>query len=433
MPDGRGGLARFCQQCTRLEPLSFFDGQRRSCRSSLAKRQERMSAARRRNHSGSDEQLSSSNSDGPQRGEEEAGGTGTRRAALLAAAGAGSPRSSVSQLRHKRSRSTSPPLAAAGPGAARLALPQARPLAATFPSPAALLQPRASGEHDDSSAATAQLGLLLPSVLAGLLGAQPAGGSMTVASAMPASTTALTSTNHNSENAATFLASLAAASGCSKVPLPNGTAGSTLAAVAAAVAAAAAPPLDSTGLGPPALPLPSNPHELRQMLSTLLQLQALVSSVIIPQVQQRLAAIELAAVLAALGPEGISAAAQPLLSLVQQPMTMPPAQGLPEQSAHGAAMPGLPAAAQEAAVAQLLGSLASQQQEEQQRRQQHAQQAAQPQPLQQHAQQPVPPQQQQAEQREQGRQLQPQASVQQAHAELPAIQLAAVIQQLLGQ
>ncbi|PRW60887.1 Squamosa promoter-binding 1 [Chlorella sorokiniana] len=82
VPDGRGGLARFCQQCTRLEPLSFFDGQRRSCRSSLAKRQERMSAARRRNHSGSDERLSSSNSDGLEdAGEEACWGHGLQAAA----------------------------------------------------------------------------------------------------------------------------------------------------------------------------------------------------------------------------------------------------------------------------------------------------------------------------------------------------------------
>lgn len=42
VPDGSGGLARFCQQCTRLEPLQAFYGRRRSCRASLARRQQRL-------------------------------------------------------------------------------------------------------------------------------------------------------------------------------------------------------------------------------------------------------------------------------------------------------------------------------------------------------------------------------------------------------
>ncbi|PRW45559.1 squamosa promoter-binding 3 [Chlorella sorokiniana] len=42
VPDGRGSLARFCQQCTRLEPLEAFYGRRRSCRASLARRQQRL-------------------------------------------------------------------------------------------------------------------------------------------------------------------------------------------------------------------------------------------------------------------------------------------------------------------------------------------------------------------------------------------------------
>lgn len=46
VPDGRGGLARFCQQCTKLEPVAAFDGRRRSCRTSLAKRHKRLNRAR---------------------------------------------------------------------------------------------------------------------------------------------------------------------------------------------------------------------------------------------------------------------------------------------------------------------------------------------------------------------------------------------------
>jgi DNA polymerase-3 subunit gamma/tau len=39
--DSAGRQLRFCQQCTRLEPLANFNGGRRSCKTSLAKRQAR--------------------------------------------------------------------------------------------------------------------------------------------------------------------------------------------------------------------------------------------------------------------------------------------------------------------------------------------------------------------------------------------------------
>ncbi|PRW44947.1 squamosa promoter binding -like 5 [Chlorella sorokiniana] len=41
VPDGQGGLCRFCQQCTKLEPLAAFDGRKHSCRASLLKRHHR--------------------------------------------------------------------------------------------------------------------------------------------------------------------------------------------------------------------------------------------------------------------------------------------------------------------------------------------------------------------------------------------------------
>ncbi len=43
IPDGQGGL-RFCQQCTKLEPVSAFDEEKRSCRASLLRRKERRTA-----------------------------------------------------------------------------------------------------------------------------------------------------------------------------------------------------------------------------------------------------------------------------------------------------------------------------------------------------------------------------------------------------
>lgn len=43
VPDGRGGLMRFCQQCTKLEPVSAFEGLKRSCEASLQKRHLRRS------------------------------------------------------------------------------------------------------------------------------------------------------------------------------------------------------------------------------------------------------------------------------------------------------------------------------------------------------------------------------------------------------
>jgi hypothetical protein len=47
IPDSRGGFLRFCQQCTKLEPLHAFEGTKRSCRTSLAKRHLRRSGGRR--------------------------------------------------------------------------------------------------------------------------------------------------------------------------------------------------------------------------------------------------------------------------------------------------------------------------------------------------------------------------------------------------
>lgn len=363
MPDGHGGLARFCQQCTRLEPLSYFEGTRRSCRSSLAKRQVRMSAARRRNNSASDGHLSSSDSDGGGYGdEEEEAGTSARRWASRRTA-ASSPAGSVSPLRRKRSRSGSPPRPPLAPPAARPAaagtLP-GRPLAATFPGPAGALQPRQSGEQDDSSA-TALLGLLLPSVLAGLH--PPAGGLP-----LPAAPGAAPGPN----DAAAFLASLSAPKGSGSVlPLLDGSSGSAAAAVAAAVAAAATPVPSSGGAGPQPLPLPSDPHELRHMLSTLLQLQALVSSVIIPQVQQRLAAMEVAAALGTLGQQEASLVQQQLLQLAQSRPQQAAAVALQAAASQPVAIPPQLARAssapvQDAALARLLGSLASQQAQQQQ-------------------------------------------------------------------
>lgn len=43
VPDGRGGFMRFCQQCTKLEPVSAFEGLKRSCEASLQKRHLRRS------------------------------------------------------------------------------------------------------------------------------------------------------------------------------------------------------------------------------------------------------------------------------------------------------------------------------------------------------------------------------------------------------
>lgn len=48
MPDGRGGWLRFCQQCTKLEPVSAFEGLRRSCEASLQKRHLRRSGSAQR-------------------------------------------------------------------------------------------------------------------------------------------------------------------------------------------------------------------------------------------------------------------------------------------------------------------------------------------------------------------------------------------------
>ncbi|EFN55613.1 hypothetical protein CHLNCDRAFT_133755 [Chlorella variabilis] len=44
--DASGHVSRFCQQCTKLEPLSSFDGERRSCRVSLDRRNQRRQGKR---------------------------------------------------------------------------------------------------------------------------------------------------------------------------------------------------------------------------------------------------------------------------------------------------------------------------------------------------------------------------------------------------
>jgi hypothetical protein len=46
IPGSQGALLRFCQQCTKLEAVSCFEGTKRSCRASLEKRHKRRSRAR---------------------------------------------------------------------------------------------------------------------------------------------------------------------------------------------------------------------------------------------------------------------------------------------------------------------------------------------------------------------------------------------------
>jgi hypothetical protein len=46
IPSSQGALLRFCQQCTKLEAVSCFEGTKRSCRASLEKRHKRRSRAR---------------------------------------------------------------------------------------------------------------------------------------------------------------------------------------------------------------------------------------------------------------------------------------------------------------------------------------------------------------------------------------------------
>lgn len=43
---------RFCQQCTKLEPITAFDGKKRSCQASLVKRHHRRSGGGKRNYAG---------------------------------------------------------------------------------------------------------------------------------------------------------------------------------------------------------------------------------------------------------------------------------------------------------------------------------------------------------------------------------------------
>lgn len=52
IPDGRGGYVRFCQQCTKLEPIAAFDGKKRSCQASLVKRHHRRSGGGKRSYGG---------------------------------------------------------------------------------------------------------------------------------------------------------------------------------------------------------------------------------------------------------------------------------------------------------------------------------------------------------------------------------------------
>ncbi|KAL4424639.1 hypothetical protein ABPG77_002257 [Micractinium sp. CCAP 211/92] len=93
IPDGHGGFVRFCQQCTKLEPVSAFEGTKRSCRISLIKRHDRhrQHASRKRGRRGSKYSQPSDSSSGSG---EQRGGSSERRVRQRGAS-RGSPLGSV--------------------------------------------------------------------------------------------------------------------------------------------------------------------------------------------------------------------------------------------------------------------------------------------------------------------------------------------------
>ena len=136
--DMAGRQLRFCQQCTRLEPLTNFNAGRRSCKTSLAKRQAR--AHRGKAHSSPDSSPERTGAQPAGRGSSSSDGEGA------ASSGKGSSRrSGGAGLSSKRSRSSPAPSGAGSPGAAAMnsgssGLPSPAPQALA-PQPAPARQP----------------------------------------------------------------------------------------------------------------------------------------------------------------------------------------------------------------------------------------------------------------------------------------------------
>lgn len=133
--DTAGRQLRFCQQCTRLEPLINFNAGRRSCKTSLAKRQAR--AHRGKAHSSPDSS--------PERGGAPASGLGSSSSegegSLNASSGKGSSRrSGGAVLTSKRSRGSPPFSGAASPGLAAMTSNESSRLASPGRYPARLQQ-----------------------------------------------------------------------------------------------------------------------------------------------------------------------------------------------------------------------------------------------------------------------------------------------------
>ncbi|EFN56984.1 hypothetical protein CHLNCDRAFT_51260 [Chlorella variabilis] len=321
VPDGRGGLARFCQQCTKLEPVAAFDGRRRSCRTSLAKRHKRLNRARAE-QPGTSTDTHTSSADGrgstssPQGADGRLGGRGQR------ADGASSPATHTS-----------------------FQLAGAKRSCGTTTSPT---QPTAAALAGAGQAPRLPPGDLIP-------GRQPY--AELAGPGMPGLQAPAGALGEGGE--AALLQQLAQFLG-----MPG-----ALGAAAASGGAAGSQELQ--------LELPGSVTELRSLLGALRQLQAIIGSVAIPQVQRALTRLEAADVLGLL-----------LAMQAQRPQ---------EQQAGGIATPqpqqDAALGGQElAAVLQLLQShvqppqaLPQQQQKQQQRRQQQQHQQQQQQHLMQQA------------------------------------------------
>lgn len=289
-----GAQQRFCQQCTRLEPVAAFEGSRRSCRASLARRQHRL----RRKRSSSPDSDGSGGSGG--RG---GGGGGSRRVlprTLGAEAGGGSWASPVgggTPLHHSLNISHGP----AQPVQLRSAQPVPQPRQAgrggvLAPSPFTTAAAPAALAGCATPAAAPKGARDLASLLASLPATRGSAGLAPLADSTP-----------NGSGGLASLASLASASSgfASLASLASSTAGGALrldlSPLRASAQPASTPALDAPSPAPaqppPAAPasplsqspagadgsrrlaLPSDPRELRGMLRQLIELHSLIECV----------------------------------------------------------------------------------------------------------------------------------------------------------
>ncbi|KAI7840512.1 hypothetical protein COHA_005811 [Chlorella ohadii] len=364
IPDGRGGLVRFCQQCTKLEPISAFDGKKRSCQASLVKRHHRRSGGTKRNYAGHARSATTG------RGSASRGGPADTAARSLAVlADAALPDDDEEEQGQQGMLPMLPPMVPLpiafdlpsisydARGSGILGKPQpVRPLPLGSNAPAPFGQPAlppGSATSGWSSLPQAPAPPLFPN----FGGPAPANGS-----SPPALGLGPTAGVGSTPDVASLLALLAARQAEGAAGGPADQAGTAAAAAAAATAAAA----------PKEEPV-ERPADLQQLLTALQllqQLQQSITNVVVAQLQQHLARQEASSLLeqrllpllgsirAQLGPKGDSSSLAQLEQLVASlnqlsGMLQPPpaaqdqqALGLLQwlQSAGAMGLPGGPAA-----------------------------------------------------------------------------------------